>query len=466
MIAEKLRKSIFQAAIEGKLTEQLPKDGDARDLVEEIKKEKEELIKAGKIKKEKPLPEIREEEIPFDIPDNWCWVRLGEIINYITDGAHKTPKYTRSGVPFVSVKDMSSGVLDLSDTKFISIEEHEELIKRCYPQKGDILLSKVGTTGVPALVDTDEEFSLFVSVALLKINKKYLSNLFLQYLLESPLVQEQAKFSTKGVGNKNWVIRDIRQTLIPICPFDEQIRIVEKIGSAYPSINLLKYSEEKLNQLEEEIPQKIKNSILQAAMQGKLTDQLPEDGYAHDLLEEIQAEKQSLIAEGKLKKQKPLPPITEEEIPFDIPDNWVWTKLEIITNKVGSKSNQIKKSEIKKTGKIPVITQGKTFIEGYSNDETKVIKEVPVIMFGDHTRNVKYIDFPFIIGADGTQIHQSLINDKYLYYWMALASEKLKNRGYQRHYTLLKKELIPLPPITEQNRIVTKLKEINSIKEL
>ena len=87
-------------------------------------------------------------------------------------------------------------------------------------------------------------------------------------------------------------------------------------------------------------------------------------------------------------------------------------------------------------------------------------------MFGDHTRNVKYIDFPFIIGADGTQIHQSLINDKYLYYWMALASEKLKNRGYQRHYTLLKKELIPLPPITEQNRIVTKLEEINSIKEL
>lgn len=466
MIAEKLRKSILQAAIEGKLTEQLPEDGDARDLVSEIKREKEELIKSGKIKKEKTLPEITEEEIPFDIPDNWCWVRLGEILNYITDGAHTTPKYTRSGVPFVSVKDMSSGVLDLSDTKFISIEEHEELIKRCYPQKGDILLSKVGTTGVPALVDTDEEFSLFVSVALLKINKKYLSNLFLQYLLESPLVQEQAKFSTKGVGNKNWVIRDIRQTLIPICPFDEQIRIVEKIGFTYPSINSLKYSEEKLNQLEEEIPQKIKNSILQAAMQGKLTDRHPEDGDAHDLLEEIQAEKEKLIAEGKLKKQKPLPPITEEEIPFDIPDNWVWTKLEIITNKVGSKSNQIKKSEIKKTGKIPVITQGKTFIEGYSNDETKVIKEVPVIMFGDHTRNVKYIDFPFIIGADGTQIHQSLINDKYLYYWMALASEKLKNRGYQRHYTLLKKELIPLPPITEQNRIITKLEEINSIKEL
>lgn len=466
MIAEKLRKSILQAAIEGKLTEQLPEDGDARDLVSEIKREKEELIKSGKIKKEKTLPEITEEEIPFDIPDNWCWVRLGEILNYITDGAHTTPKYTRSGVPFVSVKDMSSGVLDLSDTKFISIEEHEELIKRCYPQKGDILLSKVGTTGVPALVDTDEEFSLFVSVALLKINKKYLSNLFLQYLLESPLVQEQAKFSTKGVGNKNWVIRDIRQTLIPICPFDEQIRIVEKIGFTYPSINSLKYSEEKLNQLEEEIPQKIKNSILQAAIQGKLTDRHPEDGDAHDLLEEIQAEKEKLIAEGKLKKQKPLPPITEEEIPFDIPDNWVWTKLEIITNKVGSKSNQIKKSEIKKTGKIPVITQGKTFIEGYSNDETKVIKEVPVIMFGDHTRNVKYIDFPFIIGADGTQIHQSLINDKYLYYWMALASEKLKNRGYQRHYTLLKKELIPLPPITEQNRIITKLEEINSIKEL
>lgn len=456
MIAEKLRKSILQAAIEGKLTEQLPEDGDARDLVEKIKKEKEELIKAGKIKKEKPLPEITEEEIPFDIPDNWCWVRVGEITNVVM-GQSPKGQYVYEGKNEIEFHQgkifFQEKYLDKSNKYTIKptkILEQDNVVLSVRAPVGKVNISKRniclgrGLAGIQKLGGISEEF-LFYWID----------------VLENSFIAQSTGSTFKAIKKEI-----IENQIIGLPPLNEQDRILVIIKKSMRKLELVRTTELNLADMDTKFPQKLKNSILQTAMQGKLTDQLPEDGDAHDLLEEIQAEKQSLIAEGKLKKQKPLPPITEEEIPFDIPDNWVWTKLEFITNKVGSKSNQIKKSEIKKTGKIPVITQGKTFIEGYSNDETKVVKEVPVIMFGDHTRNVKYIDFPFIIGADGTQIHQSLINDKYLYYWMALASEKLKNRGYQRHYTLLKKELIPLPPITEQNRIVTKLEEINSIKEL
>jgi type I restriction enzyme S subunit len=140
--------------------------------------------------------------MPFDIPDTWKWVYLGCILNKLTDGTHKPPKYSTSGVKFVSVKDMSSGILSLNNTKYNTTAEHGELFARCDPARGDMLLSKVGTTGVPAIVDTDEPFSLFVSVALLKYSHDCIDEAFLYYLLKSPLVQMQATENTRGVGKK------------------------------------------------------------------------------------------------------------------------------------------------------------------------------------------------------------------------------------------------------------------------
>ena len=165
---------------------------------------------------------------------------LGSILYKLTDGTHKTPKYVTNGVKFVSVKDMSSGKLDLSSTKFITKEEHEELYNRCNPEKGDMLLSKVGTTGVPAIVDTDEKFSLFVSVALLKYNHQFINKKFLYYLICSPLVQEQVKENTRGVGNKNWVLDFIAKTVIVLPPIEEQKRIVERLETLLPLCEELK----------------------------------------------------------------------------------------------------------------------------------------------------------------------------------------------------------------------------------
>ena len=152
----------------------------------------------------------------------------------LTDGTHSTPKYTASGVPFISVKDVSGGKIDFSHTKFISQEEHESLYKRCDLEEEDILLTKVGTTGIPIIVDTDKKFSLFVSVALLKFNTNFIYNKYLVYAIKAPVAQIQAQNNTRGVGNKNWVIRDIANTILPLPPLREQKRIVEKIEELLP----------------------------------------------------------------------------------------------------------------------------------------------------------------------------------------------------------------------------------------
>lgn len=175
-----------------------------------------------------------DDEIPFEIPNAWCYCRLGTILHKLTDGTHAKPKYVSSGVPFISVKDVSSGKLDFSNCKFITDQEHRELFSRCDPEYGDILLTKVGTTGIPVIVDTNDEFSLFVSVALLKFNQELICNRYLIHLLNSPLVQTQAEENTRGVGNKNWVMRDIANTIIVIPPLSEQYRIVTELDRVLP----------------------------------------------------------------------------------------------------------------------------------------------------------------------------------------------------------------------------------------
>ena len=248
-----LKKSILQDAVQGKLVLQDPADEPASALLERIRAEKEQLIKEGKIKRDKHesvifrrdnsyyekvdgIERCIDDELPFEIPESWEWCRLGTILQKLTDGTHSTPKYTARGIPFISVKDISSGKISFERTKFISKTEHELLASRCDPHRDDILLTKVGTTGIPVLVDTDRPFSIFVSVAQLRFSTELLDKFFLIYLLKSPLVQTQCRENTKGVGNKNWVMRDIANTLICIPPLAEQKRIQASLASVLKSI--------------------------------------------------------------------------------------------------------------------------------------------------------------------------------------------------------------------------------------
>ena len=479
MTPQQLKNSILQQAIEGKLVEQRPEEGNGRDLLKAIQKEKAQLVQDKKIKKEKPLPEIKEEEIPFEIPENWCWCRLGEILKILTDGTHKTPKYIPSGVPFMSVKNISSRTLDFSNTKFISEAENVELKKRCCPQKGDILLSKVGTTGIPVIVDTDRDFNIFVSIALLKFNGDFLDANFLLFLLESPVVQEQCRENTRGVGNKNWVIRDIANTQIPIPPLEEQKRIVARLAEILPQVEIYAQAYQELQELNSKFPWQLKNSLLQQAIEGKLVEQRPEEGNGRDLLKAIQKEKAQLVQDKKIKKEKPLPEIVEEEIPFEIPENWYWCRLGDIGDWGAGKTPSRSKLEYY-NGKIPWVKTG-DLTDGNIRDIPEYITELAVQEMSirlNPSGSVLMAMYGATIGKLGILVEPATTNqaccacvcyqgvyNKFLFMYLLSQRKllvKLGAGGAQPNISRQKivNYLIPLPPLAEQKRIVAKLEQL------
>lgn len=177
------------------------------------------------------------EQVLYSLPDGWKKVCVDDICTKITDGAHKTPKYTDDGVPFLSVKDVNKGLIDFSNTRFVSQETHDDLYKRCNPERNDILYTKVGSTGVAKVVDTDREFSLFVSVALLKPKSELIDSKYFEYALNSPESYTQAQSLTRGVANRNLVLKDIKSITFNLAPFKEQKRIVEKLDALLTRID-------------------------------------------------------------------------------------------------------------------------------------------------------------------------------------------------------------------------------------
>lgn len=482
MNAQDLKNSILQRAIEGKLVPQRKEEGTAKELLAEIRAEKEKLIKAKKIKKQRKLAPILFDDIPFDIPKNWAWVRLEEILLSLTDGTHKTPIYKDEGIPFLSVKNISNYKIDFSNLKYISIEEHKKLCKRCCPKKGDILLSKVGTTGIPVIIDTEKEFSIFVSVALLKISS-LIDAKFLLILLESPLVQTQCQMHTRGVGNKNWVLTDIANTLVSLPPLAEQHRIVARIEELQPDIDAYDKAHTELRTIEQHFPDDMKKSLLQYAIEGKLVPQRKEEGTARELLAEIRAEKEKLIKAKKIKKTKPLPEITDDEKPFEIPDSWEWVRFEDIFEIARGGSprpikqfltqshdgiNWIKIGDTEIGDKYIVSTKEKIIPKGLSKSR---LVEVGDLLL---TNSMSY-GRPYILKTRGA-IHDGWlvlspyfekINKEFFYYIISspyvhnqfartVSGAVVKNLNKDK----VKKIFIPLPPLVEQHRIVARIEEL------
>lgn len=487
MTPEQLKASILQYAIQGKLVEQRAEEGTGEELFQEIERKREVLIKEKIIKKDKRTNSIINfQEVPFDIPENWMWVTLGSILNKLTDGTHKTPKYTSTGVKFVSVKDMSNGFLSLENTKYISEEEHKELYARCNPEKGDLILSKVGTTGVPAIVDTTEPFSLFVSVALLKFDCKCIDIKFLYYMLMSPLVQAQATENTRGVGNKNWVLDAIASTMVVLPPLVEQKRIVAKIEELLPLVDRYAASYEKLEQFNAKFPEDMKKSILQYAIQGKLVEQRPEEGTAEELYQQIQTEKKRLTKEGKIKKEKPLPEIAEDEIPFDIPESWKWVRFSEImsTMSTGPFGSMLHKTDYIEKG-IPLVNPANMVNGKIVPSDKMMISEATRRRLSSYILHAGMI----VLGRRGEMGRCAVVTEKedgwlcgtgsffmepsmslYVYYVVSLFSspyvkfylggESVGTTMSNLNHTILSKMPIPLPPLAEQRRIVAKLDEI------
>ena len=486
MTPEQLKASILQYAMEGKLVTQNPDDEPAVTLLDKIKTEREKLVKEGKLKKPRKVQSTEDEDFKFDIPNPWSWCRLGNIIYHLTDGAHKTPKYidTKDGVPFLSVKDISSGKIDLTNTKFISQETHEVLSKRCNPQKGDILLTKVGTTGIPVIVDTDIKFDLFVSVALLKFDDKLIDAKYFKYLLESPLVQDQVRENTKGVGNKNWVLRDINNTLIVLPPLEEQKRIVAKIEKLMPLVDEYAESYNRLQKIDNEFEDKLKQSVLQYAMEGKLVKQDPSDEPASELIKKIENEKAELIKEGKIKKSKKLPAITDDEKPFDIPDSWEWVRLDSLAQVLnGDRGKNYPGKEYWISEGIPFINAGALGEKNINKSKINYISEQRYKLL--RAGFIKNNDILYCLRGSLGKMSISRINigaiassvciirlfdDRILnYIWVALSSEfgkylikEFENGTAQPNLSAnnIKKYYLPIPPLEEQKRIITKTNKL------
>ncbi|MFV8261603.1 restriction endonuclease subunit S [Aerococcus viridans] len=225
-IIKNMRQTALQDAIMGVLVEQDETDEPASELYEKIKNEKEKLVKEKKIKKEKPLPEIEENETPFDIPESWKWVRFNNILD-IRDGTHDTPKYHKEGIPLITSKNLRSGDIDFTNIKYISEEDHRKISERSKVDNGDILFAMIGTIGNPVLVNTEAEFSI-KNVALFKnYPDKNVETKYILYFLKA--IEKQLKEEASGAVQSFLSLTYLRKLLIPLPPIAEQYRIIEKL---------------------------------------------------------------------------------------------------------------------------------------------------------------------------------------------------------------------------------------------
>lgn len=329
MTPEQLKASILQYAIQGKLVEQRAEEGTGEELYQQIQAEKQRLIAEKKIKKEKTLVEITEDEIPFDIPESWKWVRLGDCTGYSQTKPKISPKDITDDMWSLDLEDIqkeSGAILTRTTASERKITGDKVLF-----YKGQVLYSKLRPYLKKILIAPDNGIC---TPELVPFNTYLVYANYIVYVLRSPHIDYVVNSVTYGVKMPRVGTETMVNLLIPLPPLSEQKRIVAKIEELLPLIGRYAVAYEKLEQFNAKFPEDMKKSILQYAIQGKLVEQRAEEGTGEELYQQIQAEKQHLIVEKKIKKEKPLPEIAENEIPFDIPESWKWVRLNNIAESI------------------------------------------------------------------------------------------------------------------------------------
>ena len=440
------------------------------------------------------------DEVPFEIPESWEWCRLGTLMSIISDGTHKTPTYVEKGVPFLSVQNISKGYFDLTRIKYITQEEHEKLIQRVKPQLNDILICRIGTLGKAIKCTVDFEFSIFVSLGLLRPVCAETAD-YIIFAINSPIGDKWIQDNKVGGGTHTYKINlvDIPNMLIPIPPQAEQERIFAKMSELDSPLSAYDITETKINSLSKSFPDDLRKSILQQAVMGKLVPQDENDEPASILLERIRAEKDALIKAGKLKKNKHESIIyrrdnshyekldgvercIDDEIPFDIPDSWEWVRLGIVSTYATPKNKTNAKDAPTDMWGLDLedIEKGGRLLRRYSVGERKAIGDKTYFSQGDilYSKLRPYLLKILIAPEDGICTPEIVpfrmfggIDHEYIVYYLrspyvdnfintATYGVKMPRAGTETMISLL----VPLPPINEQHRIVTQIN--NALKPL
>ena len=483
MSPQELKNSILQLAIQGKLVEQRPGEGTAQELYAQIQAEKQRLIKEGKLKKEKPLPEITEDEKPFEIPEGWMWVHLNYIANSSLGKTLDKVKNTGDYKPYLCSINVYWNGISLEKVKEARFEETE--LEKYSLKRGDLLICEGGDVGRSAV--WEEDIPMCYQNALHRVRFYHdINPYFYKYLIECYKGIGIINQFSKGVTIKHLVQSSLNAMWLPLPPLAEQKRIVAKIEELLPLVDRYEQAWTKLEDFNHRFPEDMKKSILQQAIQGKLVEQRPEEGTAQELYAQIQAEKQRLIKEGKLKKEKPLPEITEDEKPFEIPEGWMWVRLRDIVSVLGDgihgtpnfdesgcfyfiNGNNLVKGKVV----IKADTKAVTKLE-YENYKKPLDKNTILVSINGTIGNYAFYNnepiilgksacyFSLINGIDKKYICQLLTTQLFFDYAVKEATQTtIKNVSLKAMRMLP----VPLPPLAEQKRIVEKLEELLAMCE-
>ena len=492
MTAKDLKNALLQEAVQGKLVPQIASEGNARDLLEEIRKEKLSHgldfanAKSGKRKSKKETAlagsnpcDITEDEIPFDIPESWCWCRWGDLSESIQYGYNAPAKET-GRIKMVRISDIHENKVFWDSVPYCDISEDE--IQTYILKKNDILFARTGGTVGKSFLVQDVPCEAIYEGYLIRThyNSEKLVPQYLKFFMESNLYWEQLKEGTIATAQPNCNGKTLSKMLIPLPPLSEQKRIVAAIEKFMPLIEEYGKKETQLKAINEKIGTVTKKAILQEAVQGKLVPQIAAEGNAKDLLEEIKKEKLSHgldfanAKSGKRKSKKETAlagsnpcDITEEEIPFDIPESWCWCRLGEITEiTMGQSPEGINVGE---TVQGMEFHQGKIFftdkIIGKSNQQTseitKVAKENSILLcMRAPVGKINITDREICIGRGLSSIIPFFnVDTMFLYYLLETLESDFNKKATGSTFKaitgdIVRNQVIPLPPLAEQKRIV------------
>ena len=524
MDTKALRQKILDLAIRGKLVPQDPNDEPASVLLERIRAEKQQLVKDGKLKAKDikndsvifvgedslhyekfrdGTVKCIEDEIPFEIPEAWAWCRLNTISENVTDGDHQPPPQVEKGIPFLVISNVSDGSIHFENTRFVSEGYYNALSEYRKAKPGDLLFTVTGSYGTPICVECNRPFCFQRHIAI--IRPCIITNKYLELVLGSTYIQKQCDDLSTGTAQKTVGLATLRNFIMPIPPVSEQYLVVQKVAECLSLTDSVQNSKDSLVG----VIAAVKSRILDLAIRGQLVPQDPDDEPASVLLERIRAEKEELIKQGKIKRDKKESIIfrgednsyyekidgkvrcIDAEISFEIPDTWEWVRLENCCSKEIRRGKSPK--YVTKSGTLVFAQKCNTKYNGidiqlalyldestlgkYSTDEylwagdivinstgTGILGRVGIFRASDNTSNL-----PIVPDSHVTVIRaRKNVQAYYLYAYMKAKQSELEKRGEgstnqkELKPLTIKEMLVPIPPCSEQKRIANAILSISS----